>query len=128
LKIQIKGKIGAVTKSNDPQADGRARPPEKWGLHYQRLSDRGRAFAETDAPAESVRNERGLGAPSTIAVARYTIRARIEREQWSVAIHPAGVEMKGEVVSGPREKAELQARAMINTWLKSHSTQKLKSD
>jgi hypothetical protein len=59
---------------------------------------------------------------------RYTIRAGIEREQWSVTIHPAGVEMKGKVVSGPREKAELQARAMINTWLKSHSTQKLKSD
>jgi hypothetical protein len=58
----------------------------------------------------------------------YTIRAGIEREQWSVTIHPAGVEMKGKVVSGPREKAELQARAMINTWLKSHSTQKLKSD
>src|SRR5260370_42682107 len=54
---------------------------------------------------------------------RYTIRAGIEREQWSVTIHPAGVEMKGKVVSGPREKAELQARAMINTWLKSHSTQ-----
>ncbi len=49
---------------------------------------------------------------------RYTIRAGIEREQWSVTIHPAGVEMKGKVVSGPREKAELQARAMINTWLK----------
>ena len=26
---------------------------------------------------------------------RYTIRAGIEREQWSVTIHPAGVEMKG---------------------------------
>jgi hypothetical protein len=59
---------------------------------------------------------------------RYTIRARIEREQWSVAIHPTGVEVKGRVVSGPREKAELQARAMINSWLKTHSTQKLKSD
>jgi hypothetical protein len=59
---------------------------------------------------------------------RYTIRARIEREQWSVTIHPTGVEVKGRVVSGPREKAELQARTMINTWLKSHSTQKLKSD
>ena len=59
---------------------------------------------------------------------RYTIRARIEREQWSVTIHPAGVEMKGKVVIGSREKAELQARAMINSWLKTHSTQKLKSD
>ena len=53
---------------------------------------------------------------------RYTIRARIEREQWSVAIHPTGVEMKGRVVTGPREEAELQARAMINSWLEKHST------
>jgi hypothetical protein len=56
------------------------------------------------------------------------IRARIEREQWSVAIHPMGVEMKGRIVFGSREEAELQARAMINDWLKRHSTQKLKSD
>jgi hypothetical protein len=52
---------------------------------------------------------------------RYTIRAGIEREQWSVTIHPAGVEMKGKVVIGSREKAELQARAMINSWLKTLS-------
>jgi hypothetical protein len=55
---------------------------------------------------------------------RYTIRARIEREQWSVAIHPAGVEMKGRVVIGSREQAELEARALINDWLKRHPTQK----
>jgi hypothetical protein len=54
---------------------------------------------------------------------RYTIRTRIERDQWSVAIHPAGVEMKGRVVIGSRSDAELQARAMINDWLKKHSTQ-----
>ena len=48
--------------------------------------------------------------------------------QWSVAIHPTGVETKGRVVIGSREGAELQARAMINSWLKTHSTQKLKSD
>ena len=48
---------------------------------------------------------------------RYTIRTRIERDQWSVAIHPAGVEKKGRVVIGLREKAELQARAMIDSWL-----------
>ena len=48
-------------------------------------------------------------------------RARIEREQWSVAIHPAGVEMKGRVVFGSREAAELQAREMIDRWLKKRS-------
>ena len=48
---------------------------------------------------------------------RYTIRTRIERDQWSVAIHPAGIEMKGKVVIGPRSDAELQARALIDSWL-----------
>jgi hypothetical protein len=37
-----------------------------------------------------------------------------------VAIHPAGVEMAGKVITGLREKAELQARSMINTWLDKH--------
>ena len=59
---------------------------------------------------------------------RYTIRARIEREQWSVAIHPMGVEMKGRVVIGSREEAEFRARKMIDKWLKRHSTQKPKSN
>jgi len=59
---------------------------------------------------------------------RYTLRVRTEREQWYVAIYPAGVEMKGRVVIGSREEAELQARALINDWLKSHSTQKPNSN
>ncbi len=59
---------------------------------------------------------------------RYTIRTRIERDQWSVAIHPMGVEMKARVVIGSREEAELQARALIDSWLKRHSTQKLNSN
>jgi hypothetical protein len=59
---------------------------------------------------------------------RYTLRTRIEREQWSVAIHPTGVEMKGRVVIGSRSDAERQARAMINDWLKKHSTQKPNSN
>jgi hypothetical protein len=59
---------------------------------------------------------------------RYTLRSGIERGQWYVAIYPAGVEMKGTVVLGSREEAELRARAMINDWLKRHSTQQPKSD
>ena len=72
----------------------------------------------------------GVEAPPTVEYRgiRYTIRARIEREQWSVAIHPAGVEMKGTVVIGSREEAEFQARALINDWLKRHSTQKPNSN
>ena len=40
-----------------------------------------------------------------------------------VSIHPAGVEMKGRVVIGSREDAELQARDMIGDWLKKYPTQ-----
>ena len=52
----------------------------------------------------------------------YTIRARIEREQWSVAIHPAGVESAGKVVTGSRERADLQAHFLIDEWLQTHKT------
>jgi len=58
----------------------------------------------------------------------YTVRVGIEREQWYVAIHPAGIEMKGRVVNGSREDAELQACDMIDDWLKTHATQEPKSD
>ena len=59
---------------------------------------------------------------------RYTLRAGIERDQWCVSIHPAGVEMKGRVVIGSREDAELEARNMIEDWLKKHPMQEPKSD
>jgi hypothetical protein len=49
---------------------------------------------------------------------RYTIRTRIVRQQWSVTIHAAGVEVMERIVTGARAKAELQARSMINAWLK----------
>jgi hypothetical protein len=55
---------------------------------------------------------------------RYTIRVRIEPEQWSVAIHPAGVEMAGKIVTGTRGYATLQARSIINRWLEKHPAQK----
>ena len=58
---------------------------------------------------------------------RYTIRARIEREEWYVAIHPEGIERHGKVVIGSREKAELRARSMINAWLNKSSTQPSKN-
>jgi hypothetical protein len=48
---------------------------------------------------------------------RYTIRAGIEPDLWSVAIHPGGVESAAKRVYGMREKAEFHARSMINTWL-----------
>jgi hypothetical protein len=48
---------------------------------------------------------------------RYTIRARIERDEWLVAIYPGGVEMAGKIVSGDRERAETLAHFLINKWL-----------
>ena len=52
---------------------------------------------------------------------RYTGRgARIERDQWVVAIHPEDVERAGKVINGNREEAEFLAHSMINKWLERH--------
>ena len=40
---------------------------------------------------------------------RYTVRARIERGEWTVSIHPADIESPRRVVTGTREDAELLA-------------------
>jgi hypothetical protein len=47
---------------------------------------------------------------------RYTVRTRIERNEWTVSIHPADIESPGRVVTGPRVRAELLARSMIDRW------------
>jgi len=47
---------------------------------------------------------------------RYTVRAGIERNQWTVSIHPADVESARRIITGPRERAELIARKMIDKW------------
>ena len=44
---------------------------------------------------------------------RYTIRTRIERDEWYVAIHPEGIECRGKVVVGSRKDAELEAHDII---------------
>ena len=51
---------------------------------------------------------------------RYTVRARTERDQWVVAIHPEDVESAGKVINGDREEAELLAHSMINKWFERH--------
>ena len=48
---------------------------------------------------------------------RYVLRARIKREQWSIAIYP-GTEVREKNVTGTKEEAEVQAWSMIDTWLK----------
>jgi hypothetical protein len=47
---------------------------------------------------------------------RYTVRARIERNEWTVSIHPAGIEGARRVVTGPRERTDRLARSMIDRW------------
>ena len=47
---------------------------------------------------------------------RYTIRAGIERDLWSVAIHPGGTESRAKLIYGTREDAEFEARCMIANW------------
>jgi hypothetical protein len=56
---------------------------------------------------------------------RFTIRARIERDEWYVSIHPDGVELPGRVVVGPRGEAELEAHHMIDDWLPRHTRKRL---
>jgi hypothetical protein len=62
--------------------------------------------------------------PVTYRGIRYTIRARIERGQWSVAIYPSGVEVAAKFITGTREYATLKARSMIDEWIKMHPAQK----
>jgi hypothetical protein len=56
------------------------------------------------------------GLPVEYRGIRYTVRARIERNEWTVSIHPAGIEGARRVVNGPRERADLLARSMIDRW------------
>jgi hypothetical protein len=49
---------------------------------------------------------------------RYTVRARIEGNRWTVCIHPGGIEGPETVVSGTRERAVLLARSLIDKWYK----------
>jgi len=54
---------------------------------------------------------------------RYTIRAGIERDSWSVAIYPDGVESVANRFYGTRANAEFRARSLIERWLKEqHAT------
>ena len=56
------------------------------------------------------------GLPVEYREIRYTVRVRIERNEWTVSIHPAGIEGTRRLVNGPRERADLLARSMIDRW------------
>ena len=58
---------------------------------------------------------------------RYTVRARILRDEWTVSIHPADIESSRRVVTG-REEAELLARSMIDSWHETRGAERSKSE
>jgi hypothetical protein len=68
----------------------------------------------------SVRRVRFTARPMEYRGVRYTIRARIERGEWSVTIYPGDVEGPEKVITGDRGEAELLALSMIDKWLAKH--------
>jgi hypothetical protein len=49
------------------------------------------------------------GLPVEYRGIRYTVRARGERNEWTVSIHPVDIESPRRVVTGHRARAELLA-------------------
>jgi hypothetical protein len=49
---------------------------------------------------------------------RYTIRAHMERDKWTVTIYPSEGETVEKITTGRREKAIIRAKLMIDSWLK----------
>jgi hypothetical protein len=74
-----------------------------------------RANANGIILARKQNGPRAKGLPVEYRDIRYTVRARIERDEWAVSIHPADIESPRAVVTG-REKAERLARYMIDRW------------
>jgi len=52
---------------------------------------------------------------------RYTIRAGIEPNLWSISIYPDGIESRANRAYGSRKDAEFQAHSMIDGWLQKQS-------
>ncbi|MGN6718887.1 MAG: hypothetical protein ACTHLX_16010 [Candidatus Binatia bacterium] len=59
---------------------------------------------------------------------RYTIRAGIERDSWSVAIYPGGVESSAYRLYGTRANAEYRVRSVINRLLKEQNGERQQID
>ena len=52
---------------------------------------------------------------------RYTIRAGIEPNLWSISIYPDGIESRANRAYGSRKDAEFHAHSMIDGWLQKQS-------
>jgi hypothetical protein len=58
---------------------------------------------------------------------RYTIRTRIVRHEWCVAVHPADGDVADKIIVGSRSAAEKAAHAMIDSWLRDRARTTLQS-
>ena len=47
---------------------------------------------------------------------RYSIRARLERGQWVVAVHISDDNVIEKIIFGPRAIADKMARSLIDKW------------
>jgi hypothetical protein len=56
---------------------------------------------------------------------RYTTRAGIEPNLWSISIYSDGIESRANRVYGPRKDAEFQAHSMIDGWLQRNRGQSI---
>ena len=54
---------------------------------------------------------------------RYTIRAGIEPNLWSISIYPDGIESRASRIYGLRKDAEFEAHSKINAWLQRNRRQ-----
>ena len=52
---------------------------------------------------------------------RYTLRLGIERQKWSIGIHPHNAEPVEKIFKGTRLKAEQHAQSMIDTYRRQQS-------
>jgi hypothetical protein len=85
-------------------------------------------YAEKAAPAWSCLVAM-LSDPYLIAVVLFCLisllvtAGKLRWNEWYVATHPDGVERFGQVVAGSCEDPELQARSMIDAWLRRYCAQ-----
>ena len=87
----------------------------------------GSSKCKWDNPGRKQNGPCAKGLPVEYRDIRYTVRARIERDEWTVSIHPADIESPRRVVTG-REEAELLARSMIDRWHETRGARRISAN
>ena len=64
---------------------------EDWRMQF--ADHVGSSKCKWDNPGRKQNGPRAKGLPVEYRDIRYTVRARIERDQWTVSIHPADIKM-----------------------------------